>query len=405
MSSSKHKVHDFSAKLRQSSVINGFKKYVEWQRGIRKDEGPLPVPDMAPVSINLDLTTACNFACPHCVDSEIINTGGFLPLEEVKKSLDTLRAHGLLSVILLGGGEPTLYKNFGEVVRFMKDLGLQVGIVTNGSRLERVAEIAPLLGKHDWLRLSLDAAGQETFDKLHRPKTRVLLQDILENARDIKAQNPELSLGYSFVIMWEGLSLNGVPIAPNLHEMKAAAALAAEHRFDYISFKPCLIRLPDLHQESLLDNVDKEKEQRIIDNVGEKLSEAKSAEGDNIKILESVNLIAMMDHRTHEMKRQPRTCHMQVFNSVLAPAGIFHCPAFRGVDTAKIAEADGYAGEEKFQQTLARLRQSIASFDARKECDRIACFYNHVNWWMEDFISSERPVAELEEAEDDNFFF
>ncbi|HMA67849.1 MAG TPA: radical SAM protein [Desulfosalsimonadaceae bacterium] len=405
MSSSQHKVHDFSAKLRQASVIDGFRKYVDWQRSVRKGGSPDSAPDMAPVSINLDLTTACNFACPHCVDSEIINSGGVLPLEEVKKSLDTLRAHGLLSVILLGGGEPTLYKNFGEVVRYMKDKGLQVGIVTNGSRLERIAEIAHLLEKHDWLRLSLDAASQETFDKLHRPKTRVLLQDILANARDVKAQNPELSLGYSFVIMWEGLHLNGVPIAPNLHEMKDAAGLAAEHNFDYISFKPCLIRLPDLHQESLLDNVDREKEQRIIENVGAKLAEAKDGAGERIKILESVNLIAMLEHRAHEMKKQPETCHMQVFNSVLAPAGIFHCPAFRGVDTAKIAEADGYAGEEKFQETLTRLRQSIASFNARKECDRIACFYNHVNWWMEDFIRSGKPAAELEQAEDDNFFF
>ena len=33
------------------------------------------VPDFAPISINLDLTTACNYACDHCVDLDILNTG------------------------------------------------------------------------------------------------------------------------------------------------------------------------------------------------------------------------------------------------------------------------------------------------------------------------------------------
>src|SRR6056297_1496100 len=165
MSRSKHKEHDFSAKLRQSSVIEGFKSYVNWQRSLRGNGMLCPAPAMAPVSINLDLTTACNFDCPHCVDSDIINTGGYLGLDGVKKSLDTLKAHGLLSVILLGGGEPTLYKDFAEVVRYIKGQGLQLGIVTNGSRLERVAEIADLLGAHDWLRLSIDSASQDTFEK------------------------------------------------------------------------------------------------------------------------------------------------------------------------------------------------------------------------------------------------
>ncbi|MBS3809589.1 MAG: radical SAM protein [Desulfobacterales bacterium] len=405
MSSSKHREHDFSSKLRQSSVIEGFKKYAGWQRSMRKNGTMHSVPDMAPPSINLDLTTACNFACPHCVDSAIINTGGYLPLEDVKKSIDTLKSHGLLSVILLGGGEPTLYKHFGEVVRYIKDRGLQLGIVTNGSKLERVTETASLLEKHDWVRLSLDAATQGTFDRLHRPKKGAVLENILKEAREIKTVNPDISIGYSFVIMWEGLSLNGVPLAANIDEMSGAAKLAADYGFDYISFKPCLIRLPDLHKETLLDSVDREKEQQIIDDVKKGLSDARSAAGDRIKVLESVNLIAMLDHRVHEMKKQPGTCHMQVFNSVLAPDGIFHCPAFRGVESAKIAQSDGYAGEEKFTETLESLRRSIASFDAEKECDRIACFYNHVNWWMEDFINSDRSVEDLEEAQDDNFFF
>lgn len=404
MSKPTHKEHDFSAKLRQSSVIDDLRKYIQWRRNGAGQQSQ-PMPGMAPKSINLDLTTACNFSCPHCVDWQITNTGQSLKAEEVKQSIDTLKSKGLLSIILLGGGEPTLYKNFSEIVEYIKDKGLQLGIVTNGSRLSKIREVAGRFGKHDWVRLSLDAATQKTFERLHRPRKQVLLSEILKEAEKLKKINPDVSLGYSFVIMWEGLEFNGQPLQPNLEEMTLAVELAAKHGFDYISFKPCLIRLPDLHKETLLDSVDRENEIRIVQSVEQYLKKARKAASGKIRLMESVNLIAMLNHQTHTLKQQPKTCHMQIFNTVLAPAGIFHCPAFRGVDSAKIGEADGYAGDKKFNQTLQNLARSINGFNPKAECDRIACFYNHVNWWMENFIQSDKSVDQIKEAPDDNFFF
>ena len=76
----KHKEHDFSSKLRQSSVIECLKKYINWQRNAVTTDAGHALPNMGPISINLDLTSACNFACPHCVDSKIINTGEHLDI-------------------------------------------------------------------------------------------------------------------------------------------------------------------------------------------------------------------------------------------------------------------------------------------------------------------------------------
>ncbi len=400
----KHKEHDFSSKLRQSSVIECLKKYINWQRNAGTTDAGHVLPNMGPISINLDLTSACNFACPHCVDSKIINTGEYLNIEDVKRSLDILKSHGLLSVILLGGGEPTLHRNFGEIVSYIKSMGLQLGIVTNGSRLSRITESVALLEKHDWVRLSLDAATQETFVKLHRPKTDVTLHDILHSAREMKMSSPNISLGYSFVIMWEGLYLNGHALCSNIHEMPKAVRLARRHRFDYISFKPCLIRLQESQKETLLDSLDREKEQRIIEDIKNNFHNAKRVAENKIKVLESVNLRAMMDNRVHELKRQPKICHMQFFNTVVTPSGIFHCPAFRGVEKAKIAESNGYVEKERFDETLQNLTHSITAFNAEKECNVVGCFYHHVNWWVEKFIHSDKRVDEIEEIEDNNFF-
>ena len=397
----KHKEHDFSSKLRQSSVIESLKKYITWQRNTGTTGAGHALPNLAPISINLDLTSACNFSCPHCVDSKIINTGEYLGIEDVKRSLDTLKSHGLLSVILLGGGEPTLHKDFGEIVKYIKRIGLQLGIVTNGSRLSQAIKVVPLLEKNDWIRVSLDAASQETFVKLHRPKTHVTLHDILHSAREVKVRNPNISLGYSFVIVWEGLYLNGQALYPNIHEMTEAVRLAQTYGFDYISFKPCLIRPPESQKETLLNNIDGEKEKRIIEHISNNFHDAKRAADNKIKVLESVNLRAMMDNKVHELKRQPKICHLQFFNTVVTPSGIIHCPAFRGVEKAKIAESNGYGGKEKFDQTLQNLTHSITVFNAEKECNVVGCFYHHVNWWVENFIHSDKSVDEIE---DDNFF-
>jgi hypothetical protein len=74
-------IHDFATKLTQPGAKEALEHYVRWQVSLRSGEAqasdfdPTKVPDFAPLSINLDLTTACNYQCDHCVDLDILNTG------------------------------------------------------------------------------------------------------------------------------------------------------------------------------------------------------------------------------------------------------------------------------------------------------------------------------------------
>lgn len=400
----KSREHNFAAKLRQKSTIKALREYITWQKDLKASCLNPKTPSFAPVSINLDLTSACNFSCPFCVDSGIINTGAYLKLEDIKKTIDILQDNGLLSVILLGGGEPTLHKDFGEIINYLKDRDIQTGIVTNGARLDKIIDVAKLLREKDWVRISLDASREKTFRDAHRPRTNVTLHQILNKAKKLKGINPLASLGYSFVIVWEGLKINGHKLTPNIDEIVEATELAREHSFNYISFKPCLIRLEGSQKESLLHQVGKDEEETIRKKIAVNLQKAKDTADDKIKIIESVNLKAMLDKRTGQLKKQPGKCHLQFFRTVVTPSGIFHCPAFRGVAKAKIAQSDGYTTETKFQTSLETTAQSIATFDAEEECQVVGCFYHQVNWWIEDFINSKKDVHEIEEVEDDNFF-
>jgi MoaA/NifB/PqqE/SkfB family radical SAM enzyme len=400
----KRREHDFGSKLRQESVLGRLKEYILWQRTQPLGPAGSRPPDFGPLCINLDLTSACNFSCPHCVDSAILNSGTQLELENVKKSIDILHEKGLLAVILLGGGEPTIYRNFEETVSYMKEKKLQVGIVTNGSRLDKMAGVVERLNGKDWIRISIDAAVEKTFVALHRPKTGITLNQILKDAKKVKKRNPDVSLGYSFVIIWEGVDVNGHRLNPNIGEMVECIKLARDHSFDYISFKPCLIRLEDTRKESLLDKVDKEKEGKIAEEIRINLEKAKAVAEGKPKILESVNLIALLNGETEKIKKQPRRCHMQFFRTVVSPLGTFHCPAFRGVKKAKIADHDAYVTRSRFDQTLDMTAKSIMTFDAEAECDVIGCFYHGTNWWLEEFIHSAKGVHEISSVEDDNFF-
>lgn len=400
----KEREHDFNSKLRQDATLQRLKDYIQWQRGCGIDTEDRGLPIFSPTSINLDLTSACNFACPFCVDSKLINAGKSLTLEEVKKTIHTLHSHGLLSVILIGGGEPTLHKDFGEIVRYIKSKKLQLGIVTNGSRLEKIEAVAGELREKDWVRISIDAAGEEVFKALHLPKTQVTLMGILEKAKKVKKKNPVLSLGYSFVIVWDGVEINGKRLRANLDEMTGSVELAREFSFDYVSFKPCLVRWSESQRETLLKDVGKTREEEIIDQIKIHLQTARHVAEEQVKILESSNLKAMLNRETDQIKRQPKRCHMQFFRTVVTPFGIFHCPAFRGVEVARIGEPDGYLSETKFKESLERVAQSILTFNAEEECKDVGCFYNHTNWWLEEFIHSKEDVLNLEKVENDNFF-
>jgi hypothetical protein len=206
------------------------------------------------------------------------------------------------------------------------------------------------------------------------------------------------------VIVWEGVDIDGKRLRPNIQEMPRAAELARKFSFDYISFKPCLIRVEESQRETLLQNVGPSKESEIAKEIKIQLQRAREIAGDKVKVIESSNLKAMLNQETERIKTQPKRCHMQFFRTVVSPFGIYHCPAFRGVDVAKISEKDGYLTDKKFRQSLKRMAQSIETFGATKECKDVGCFYNETNWWLETFIQSKENVHEIEKVEDDNFF-
>lgn len=383
--------HDFTAKLRQPSLMPRVHDYIEWQRARRAalagGESGAAMPDWAPLSINLDLTTACNYRCDHCIDWDILNSPIKYDFARLKDSMTEMAARGLRSVILIGGGEPTVYPGFEDMVRHLKDLKLQVAVVTNGSRMGRILNVAECFEEGDWIRLSLDSGSNETFERMHKPKRAITLDEICEGVRPIREKNPKPLLGFSYIIVWEGAEREeGVKVVENIDEIVQATKRARDYGFNYISLKPFLTRKAD--GAEVMDPAAMANLERTIARVRAAVDEAKTYESDDFKVVESINLRVLEQGNWEDFTKQPRMCHMQMLRQVLTPLGLFNCPAHRGVDKAKLGPKHAWSDVEAIQDATQETQNILERFDASHECREVTCLYHQVNWWIENAIEN-----------------
>jgi pyruvate-formate lyase-activating enzyme len=403
-----HAIHDFAAKLRQPSAAPALEAYVRWRRGVRRaDElgaARPPAPEAAPVSINLDLTTACNYRCTHCIDWDILNTKHRLAEADLRASLALMRERGLRSVILIGGGEPTLYPGFSGFVGFLKELGLSVAVVTNGSRGDRLLEAIQHMEEGDWIRMSLDSGSNELFVAMHKPTNAdVTLDSICAWVPKLKTANPRPRVGFSYIIIWGGASRDGHELCENIDEIVLATERARRSGFDYISLKPVLER-----QEDGAEVMDPDKSRAAVQDtvarIRREVDRAKALAGPRFDVYESTNLRMLEQGTWRDLTQQPHTCHMQALRQVLTPMGLYNCPAHRGVDKALIAGKDAYVDAAHADATGRALAGILDRFDASVECRAVTCLYHSTNWWLEELIASDRePLFEVG-AKDGDFF-
>jgi hypothetical protein len=397
-----HAIHDFRSKLQQPALLDHVGDYVRWRRELRRTRAEglpdPPPPEQAPISINLDLTTACNYRCDHCIDWDILNTRHKYAEGELRRSVALMAERGLRSVILIGGGEPTLYPGFSDFVRFLKELALQVAVVSNGGRCGRLMEALDCLDDKDWIRLSLDSGSNELFRAMHKPSDRNLdLDAICEWIPKLKKANPLVKLGFSFIIVWKGAERSGVEVHENIHEIVMATERARRWGFDYISLKPFLERSPE--GAEVMDPTGAEEAlSRIVRRIRAEVDRAKELSTDTFTVYESTNLRVLEQGNWKEYARQPRTCHMQALRQVLTPTGLYNCPAHRGEEKALIAGPAAYRDAPAAYDTGGKLLQILDRFDASHECREVTCLYNGVNWWLEKMIEDPRDEVEIPSA-------
>jgi mycofactocin radical SAM maturase len=119
----------------------------------------------APICLTWELTYACNLACVHCLSSSGRRDPRELSTEECKAVLDELERMQVFYVNI-GGGEPTVRRDFWELVDYATEHHVGVKFSSNGSRITR--SIAERVAANDYVdvQISLDGATREVNDRV-----------------------------------------------------------------------------------------------------------------------------------------------------------------------------------------------------------------------------------------------
>lgn len=195
--------------------------------------------DTFPVTIELDMTNACNHQCPSCF-GYFGQSRQSLDISLVLNVLQDIHALGGRAVTFTGGGEPLCHKDTMKAIVAARELGLDVALITNGSLLDD-SKCDTVVRHCMWTRVSLDAATPAVFRRTHGGRDEEF-DNVVRNIRrlvDAKIRNrSDCTIGVGYLTRHD-----------TVEDMYAATQLCRDIGADYIQFRP-FVRL---HTEKTMD--------------------------------------------------------------------------------------------------------------------------------------------------------
>jgi mycofactocin biosynthetic radical S-adenosylmethionine protein MftC len=164
----------------------------------------------APICLTWELTYACNLACVHCLSSSGRRDPRELSTAECMAVIDELERMQVFYVNV-GGGEPTVRRDFWELVDYAVAHHVGVKFSTNGSRI--TPEVAFRIAGTDYVdvQVSLDGATAQVNDRVRGAGSYATAVRAMENLADAG---------------FEGFKLSVVVTRENVPQLDAFKALA-----------------------------------------------------------------------------------------------------------------------------------------------------------------------------------
>ena len=205
-----------------NKILKHLDRVLEWQQtGFSR-----------PVTYELDMTNTCDSRCSFCFGYRNREENPFsLRIEEVRDMLDQIRGFGGMGVTFTGGGEPLCNRDTFKAVKYAKEIGLDVGFITNGIMLDR-RKCAALAEYCTWVRVSLDA-GSKKYYRLTHGLDSDTFQKVIENTamlvEEKKRTGSSVTVGTGFLTFPE---ITG--------EMEKFVDISSGIGVDYAQFRPLL---------------------------------------------------------------------------------------------------------------------------------------------------------------------
>ena len=125
-------------------------------------------PEYGPRRLTVELTNVCNLHCSYCLrDDDALHhqPARSLPVDAFARIAAEAQAAMGIEQVTFTGGEPTLHRQFGQILATVERLGLTCSFVTNGWHFAR---IWPLVAAHraavSHVAFSLDGTTRDVHD-------------------------------------------------------------------------------------------------------------------------------------------------------------------------------------------------------------------------------------------------
>lgn len=164
---------------------NEWIKYIIHRYKFRMAGKSLDVP-LFPVHLLIEPTSICNLRCVMCfqIDESFTKNKsmmGLMPWELFESLIDQATENGCNAITLASRGEPTLHKQFGDMLRYIHDKGiLDTKINTNATRLNEKLIHDILESEVGNVTFSVDASTAESYEKI---RVRGKFDQVLANIK------------------------------------------------------------------------------------------------------------------------------------------------------------------------------------------------------------------------------
>lgn len=319
-----------------------------------------------PVTMELDLTNLCNQKCPHCFGYYPERDQARMHLEQAQGIIRQIQELGVRGLTFTGGGDPLVSPICIPCVEYAKEVGLDVGFITNAQALKE--EWAGILLKNcQWLRVSVDAATPKIFRLTHgmdEKSFRKVLDHVRLLVRLKKEMSSACTLGIGF--------LTSNQTAEDIYPF---AVLGKELGVDYAQYRPLLRR----HGEPEIDYSD-----------GAILAEMRRASGlsgEGYRVVHSEHKYELIQRG--KLERDYKKCHGQHFAAVVsADKKMYVCCHMRGVEKYCIGDL---SKESLDQIWFSEKRQKIADSVDFRDCPPL-CRCDSFNSILWEIKENEAPA-------------
>lgn len=161
--------------------------------------------DIAPLYMDVSITSACNHNCVFCGLDYARKKVAFLEPGIYEKMIRDAAAMGVKSLVFAGEGEPLVQKHCAEMIAFTKKSGIDIALATNAVLMDErfSSQALPYL---TWVRVSLDAGSPGTYRDIHRADKddfNKVIENITRAVELKKKRRHAVTIGVQFILLEE----------------------------------------------------------------------------------------------------------------------------------------------------------------------------------------------------------